>query len=122
MVPLGVQRPTCQTCATQPGPCPLTMRSSSRTSCANWRKGGVSQLISYSSKSSTRFLEAHGRRSSNTPRLASAARGTRSTNQGPLFLGLIQRFRLSAHRNPVASASVATTLAGCAAKLLRFLR
>jgi len=122
MVPLGVQRPTCQTCATQPGLCLLTMRSSSRTSCANWRKGGASQLISYSSKSSTRFLEAHGRRSSNTQRLASAARGTRSTNQGPLFLGLIHRWRASAHRNPIANASVATTLAGFAAKLLRFLR
>jgi hypothetical protein len=91
------------------------------TSCVYWRRGDVFQSNSFSSRTSPRFLDAHGKVSLKAARLASAVRDTRSTNQTHLFLGLIRRSTMISKRS-VASVSVATTLAGFAAKFLRFLK
>ena len=88
MVPSGVHKHTCQSCATVHWCTPMTQRkNSSRTSCPTWRMAKHRDSMLYYNKLSRMSPETPGKPSSTSVRPVSAALVIRRSALGGLFLG-----------------------------------
>lgn len=120
MVPSGVHKHTCQSCATVPCYTPMTQRkNSSRTSCPTWRTAQHRDSTLYYTRLSRKCPESPGKPSSTVVWPVSAALAIRRSAQGGLFLGpRTWPTGTSRFTTPARSASVivATWLGSSAAK------
>lgn len=98
------------------------MNQSPRIFSVKWKKAGVFQSNSASSKNLTRFPGAHGKKNSTIVRHANVVLAIKRTSLGFLYLGSRRGLMgLSATKTRVY-ASAATTRGGFAAKLLGYLK